>query len=71
MQNVLVDTAGMLKGPSGLKDAVVYNCMTKMKDVFWLNGQSKLSFGVFTEIFKSGHIRIACVGLLCVEYLIY
>ncbi len=76
------DTAGMLKGALGLKDAVVYNCMTEMKDVFWLNDQSKLSFDVLTEIFKSGHSRIpifntqdkfgriACVGLLYVKDLI-
>mmetsp|Transcript_46436 Transcript_46436/g.41483 ORF Transcript_46436/g.41483 Transcript_46436/m.41483 type:complete len:731 (+) Transcript_46436:98-2290(+) len=76
------DTAGMLKGALGLKDALVTNCMTEMKDVFWLNDQSKLSFDVLTEIFKSGHSRIpifntqdkfgriACVGLLYVKDLI-
>eukprot|EP01083_Nonionella_stella_P003783 10875_1 len=76
------DTAGMLKGALGLKDALVLNCMTEMKDVFWLNDQSKLSFDVLTEIFKSGHSRIpifntqdkfgriACVGLLYVKDLI-
>ena len=72
----------MLKGALGLKDALVLNCMTEMKDVFWLNDQSKLSFDVLTEIFKSGHSRIpifntqdkfgriACVGLLYVKDLI-
>ncbi len=45
-------TAGMLKVSLGLKDAFVYNCMTEMKDVFWLNDQSKLSFYVLTEILK-------------------
>jgi len=76
------DTAGMLKGALGLKDALVANCMTEMKDVFWLNDESKLSFDVLTEIFKSGHSRIpifntsdkfgriACVGLLYVKDLI-
>jgi len=76
------DTAGMLKGALGLKDAPVENCMTAMADVFWLNDQSKLSFDVLTEIFKSGHSRIpifntqdkfgriACVGLLYVKDLI-
>ena len=76
------DTAGMLKGALGLKDALVVKCMTSMKDVFWLNDQSKLSFDVLTEIFKSGHSRIPifntadklgrieCVGLLYVKDLI-
>ncbi len=69
----------MLKGALGLKDELVINCMTVMKDVFWLNEQSKLSFDVLTEIFDSRipifntqdkFGRIACVGLLYVKDLI-
>jgi len=76
------DTERMLKGALGLGDELVLNCMTEMKDVFWLSDTSKLSFDVLTEIFKSGHSRIPifntsdklgrinCVGLLYVKDLI-
>ncbi len=36
----------MLKGALGLKDALVINCMTEMKDVFWLNDQKYLNLDI-------------------------
>jgi len=51
-------TANIMKGALDLQETTVGDVMTKIDDVFWLPSDTKLTFDVLTNIFKSGHSRI-------------
>jgi len=51
-------TAKIMKGALDLQQTVIRDVMTKIDDVFFLPSDSKLTFDVLTNIFKSGHSRI-------------
>eukprot|EP01084_Bolivina_argentea_P256991 432866_1 len=55
---VTTRTANIMKGALDLQQTVIRDVMTKIDDVFWLSLNTKLTFDVLTQIFKSGHSRI-------------
>eukprot|EP01084_Bolivina_argentea_P088730 160206_1 len=55
---VNASAANIMKGALDLHKKKIKDVMTKIDDVFWLSIDTKLTFDVLTQIFKSGHSRI-------------
>merc|ERR1719334_2024455 len=53
-----VSSASIMKGALELNKKRVMDIYTEMKNVFWLNENTVLSFDILTKIFKLGHSRI-------------
>jgi len=53
-----ISSASIMKGALELNKKRVMDIYTEMKNVFWLNENTVLSFDILTKIFKLGHSRI-------------
>ena len=53
-----MSSASIMKGALELNKKRVMDIYTEMKNVFWLNEDTVLSFDILTKIFKLGHSRI-------------